>query len=233
MKISTKGRYALRMLLDLASHPSDEYIALKDIAARQDISKKYLEQIVPVLNRAGILHTNRGFQGGYRLAVNPEKITVRDITEESGISRNTFYYHYQDIPALLEDILDTDADRFISEYPRLNSIEECLEAAMQFARANKRVIMHIFRSGNNSNMDSLWRICEHMISTYAGTVFPDSPLSESDRRLFIRYHKCTCFGLVTDWINSGMDEAYVDDMRRICQLKRGSVDLILRNAAQN
>ena len=79
MKISTKGRYALRMLLDLASHPSEEYIALKDIAARQDISKKYLEQIVPVLNRAGILHTNRGFQGGYRLAVNPEKITVRDI----------------------------------------------------------------------------------------------------------------------------------------------------------
>ena len=54
MKISTKGRYALRMLLDLANGPAGEYIALKDIAARQDISKKYLEQIVPVLNRDGI-----------------------------------------------------------------------------------------------------------------------------------------------------------------------------------
>ena len=53
MKISTKGRYALRMLLDLAEHQNEGYIALKDIAARQDISKKYLEQIIPILNKSG------------------------------------------------------------------------------------------------------------------------------------------------------------------------------------
>ena len=79
MKISTKGRYALRMLLDLAEHQGDGYIALKDIAQRQEISKKYLEQIVPILNRAEILKTNRGFQGGYRLAKSPEKLTAGDI----------------------------------------------------------------------------------------------------------------------------------------------------------
>lgn len=79
LKISTKGRYALRMLLDLAEHQNDGYIALKDIAARQDISKKYLEQIVPVLNRSDILITNRGYQGGYKLAKSPEKYTVGDI----------------------------------------------------------------------------------------------------------------------------------------------------------
>lgn len=79
MKISTKGRYALRMLLDLAEHQGDGYVALKDIAHRQNISKKYLEQIVPVLNRSDILKTNRGYQGGYRLAIPPEKCTVGDI----------------------------------------------------------------------------------------------------------------------------------------------------------
>ena len=79
MKISTKGRYALRMLLDLAEHQGDVYIALKDIAQRQEISKKYLEQIVPILNRAEILKTNRGFQGGYRLARSPDKMTAGDI----------------------------------------------------------------------------------------------------------------------------------------------------------
>lgn len=79
MKISTKGRYALRMLLDLAEHQGDGYIALKDIAQRQEISKKYLEQIVPILNRAEILKTNRGFQGGYRLARSPDKMTAGDI----------------------------------------------------------------------------------------------------------------------------------------------------------
>lgn len=79
MKISTKGRYALRMLLDLAEHQNDGYIALKDIAARQNISKKYLEQIVPVLNKSDILSTNRGYQGGYRLAKSPSKYTVGEI----------------------------------------------------------------------------------------------------------------------------------------------------------
>ena len=64
MKISTKGRYALRMLLDLAEHQNCGYIALKDIAERQGISKKYLEQIIPMYNRSGILKTERGSQGG-------------------------------------------------------------------------------------------------------------------------------------------------------------------------
>lgn len=76
LKISTKGRYSLRMLLDLAEHANDGFIALKDIAQRQGISKKYLEQIVPILNKTDILKTNRGFQGGYMLAKTPDKYTV-------------------------------------------------------------------------------------------------------------------------------------------------------------
>lgn len=79
MKISTKGRYALRMMLDLAEHQGNGYIALKDIAKRQNVSKKYLEQIVPILNKADILNTNRGYQGGYRLARTPDQYTVGDI----------------------------------------------------------------------------------------------------------------------------------------------------------
>lgn len=76
MKISTKGRYALRMMLDLAEHQGDGCVALKDIAKRQNISKKYLEQIVPVLTSNDLLITNRGYQGGYRLARMPDKYTV-------------------------------------------------------------------------------------------------------------------------------------------------------------
>jgi Rrf2 family protein len=79
MKISTKGRYALRLLVDLAQHEDNGFITLKDIASRQNISKKYLEQIVPVLNKANIVQSNRGFQGGYRLAKHPQEITVYDV----------------------------------------------------------------------------------------------------------------------------------------------------------
>ena len=79
MKISTKGRYALRMMLDLAEHGGSGYVALKDIAERQNISKKYLEQIIPVLNKSKILKTVRGSQGGYMLARTPDQYTVGEI----------------------------------------------------------------------------------------------------------------------------------------------------------
>jgi len=81
MKISTKGRYALRMMIDLAEHQGEGFVALKDIAARQGISKKYLEQIIPILNRSDFLQANRGSQGGYRLAKAPKNYTVKDILE--------------------------------------------------------------------------------------------------------------------------------------------------------
>ncbi|MGM9637552.1 MAG: RrF2 family transcriptional regulator [Eubacteriales bacterium] len=79
MRISTKGRYALRMLLDLAEHSEEGYVALKDVAERQELSKKYLEQIVPILNHTNILQTNRGFQGGYRLTRPASDYTVGEI----------------------------------------------------------------------------------------------------------------------------------------------------------
>ena len=67
------------MMLDLAEHQKDGFVALKDIAERQYISKKYLEQIVPILNKADVLRTTRGFQGGYRLAKSPDSYTVGEI----------------------------------------------------------------------------------------------------------------------------------------------------------
>ena len=79
MKISTKGRYALRMMIDLASRDDENFVALKDIAKRQDISKKYLEQVIPLLNKTDFLLTNRGYQGGYKLARKPKDYTVGEI----------------------------------------------------------------------------------------------------------------------------------------------------------
>ena len=76
MKISTKGRYALRLMLDLALNNTGEPVRIKDIAARQEISDKYLEQIISTLNKAGFVKSIRGPQGGYRLSKEPEKYTV-------------------------------------------------------------------------------------------------------------------------------------------------------------
>ena len=79
MKVSTKGRYALRMMLDLALNDRGEYISLRDISLRQGITVKYLEQIVTGLTRAGFLKSQRGNSGGYRLARKPEEYTAGEI----------------------------------------------------------------------------------------------------------------------------------------------------------
>ena len=76
MRISTKGRYALRLMLDLALNNTGEPISLKDIARRQEISDKYLEQIISVLNKAKYVKSIRGAQGGYILTKRPEEYTV-------------------------------------------------------------------------------------------------------------------------------------------------------------
>ena len=79
MKISTKGRYALKVMIDLAKHNNGDFIPLTEIAKREQISNKYLEQIVALLNKAGYLETLRGNNGGYKLAKAPKEYKIGDI----------------------------------------------------------------------------------------------------------------------------------------------------------
>ena len=143
MRISTKGRYALRMLIDLAEHQNCGYVALKDIADRQNISKKYLEQIIPIFNKSNILKTTRGSQGGYMLSRSPDKYTVGEILrltegslapvdclnqdpiecERSGECAtlpiwqglNRVINEYLD-SITLQDILDKQKERYLNDY---------------------------------------------------------------------------------------------------------------------
>ena len=77
--ISTKGRYSIRILLDLAQHRSGKYIPMKDVAARQDISLKYIERLTPALRTAGLIESVHGIGGGYRLTREPEEYTLWEI----------------------------------------------------------------------------------------------------------------------------------------------------------
>ena len=83
MKISTKGRYALRVMIDLAVNDKGDYVSLKDISNRQEVSLKYLEQIMAMLNKDGYVKSSRGNNGGYRLAKSPEEYKVGDILRKT------------------------------------------------------------------------------------------------------------------------------------------------------
>ena len=79
MKISTKGQYALRLMMDVAGHDGAGFVSLKDVASREGLSMKYLEQIAGTLSKAGMLQSGRGAQGGYRLTREPEAYTIGSI----------------------------------------------------------------------------------------------------------------------------------------------------------
>ena len=84
MKVSTRGRYALRLMIDLAQHRDEGYISLKEISARQDVTVRYLEQIIAILLKAGFVQSFRGKAGGYRLSRHPREYTTEDIPETDG-----------------------------------------------------------------------------------------------------------------------------------------------------
>lgn len=79
MKVSTRGRYALRVLIDLAEHNNGSYIPMKDVAARQELSLKYLERIVPTLTKAKLIAGVHGKGGGYKLTRSPEEYSVGEV----------------------------------------------------------------------------------------------------------------------------------------------------------
>ena len=78
------------------------------------------------------------------------QITVKDIVEDCGINRNSFYYHFEDMPSLIEEIVIEEVDNIINEYPEIDSLEKCIDVAFEFAMKNKRAAMHIYNSANRS-----------------------------------------------------------------------------------
>ena len=122
MKLSSKSITAIKMFIDLGEHYSENYISLLDISKRKDISKKFLEQIVPLYKNAGLILGNRGNQGGYRLAKTPNQITLKDIVY---ITENIFgKISSGSLP--IDEAFD-DLDSLMDEYLTKITLENLVE----------------------------------------------------------------------------------------------------------
>lgn len=149
------------------------------------------------------------------------EITVKDIAKECGINRNSFYYHYHDLPALIEEIIKEAAEGIISAYPSVNSIVECFDAVVEFASWHKKAIMHIYHSVNREVFErNLMMVCEYSVCRYTDTALTEYEIIERDRQSIIDYYKCVCFGLIMNWLEQGMEETYIQSIRRIFLLKK-------------
>ncbi len=161
-----------------------------------------------------------------------KQITVKDIVDTCGINRNTFYYHFADIPTLLQEIITEDAENIIETYPTLDSVEQCLGVALQFAIKNKRAVLHIYNSVSRHVYEQyLMQVCDYVITTYCNTLFGDKKIRDADKALIINLYKCTCFGIVIDWMASGMRTDILNDLHRVCELQRGTLETMIDRAA--
>lgn len=156
------------------------------------------------------------------------EITVKDIVEKCGINRNSFYYHFQDLPALLEEIIKEEADAVIEKYSSANSIVDCFDALVEFSSRHKRAIMHIYRSVSRDIFERyLMQISEYFINSYISTVLTEEKINDNNKKAIVSYYKCVCFGLVIDWLNNGMKEEYTQMIREIFCLKP---DMVIETA---
>ena len=163
------------------------------------------------------------------------KISVRSIVEECGINRNSFYYHYQDIPALIEEIAKDEIDSIIAKYPTINTIDECLNLAFRFAVENKRAVLHIYNSiSRDIYVRNLMDICEYVVRTYLDTAFGTDAVSEYDRSVTVRLLKCEIYGLCVDWVSNGMKDDAIKEISHVTELCRGlSAELSRRSRELN
>lgn len=162
------------------------------------------------------------------------QITVKDIVEDCGINRNSFYYHFQDIPALLDEIITEQLTEIVRQYPSIDSVEQCLSAVLSFAFQNRRAVLHIFNSLSRDIYEQyLMQSCEESAERYVDRLIGERPVSEGDRLLIIRMLKCEMYGFITDWLSEGMKSSIIDDFARLSSLRRGMLeDMIQRSIEQ-
>ena len=162
------------------------------------------------------------------------KITVKDIVEDCGINRNSFYYYFQDLPALAEAVIKDETDRVLNGVNNISSLEECLFAAIDLALNNKNAVIHLYRSPSRELYEQyLNSITQYAVTEYINAVSKDMDIKAEDKEIIIKYFKCLLMGFILDWMNSGMKYDIKTTMTRVCELFGGSMRTALERGADS
>ena len=133
------------------------------------------------------------------------KITVKDIVDRCEINRNTFYYHFQDIPDLCEHIWKQKIDDLIESHCHPDSPREALSVAVQFFTAHRTAMLHIYRSLPRDVFQRyLDQLAVYLVSEYLDTVTETAPVSPEQKSFLVHYYKCVLVGIFLDWLDSNM-----------------------------
>lgn len=167
-------------------------------------------------------HTKNAIKAAFIHLLNERplnKISVKSIVDSCNISRNTFYYHYQDIPTLLEEIIKEAAADLTRQHDTALSMESCVEKAYAFVKENKRAVYHIYNSiDRGAYEDFLMRMCDHTARLLVDETLSGRDMAPDDKNALTYFVKCQFFGLCMDWTKSGMDGDIAETYHRAVRL---------------
>jgi AcrR family transcriptional regulator len=162
-----------------------------------------------------------------------DKITVKDIVAACEINRNTFYYYYTDLFAVLSEIFQSELQKVIDADDASRSWEECFLSAAQFALENRTAIYHVYNSVRRENLEEyLYAVAGSVMNRYVQRESEHIRASESDKRLISNFYQSALTEMVLHWISGGMKEDPEDTVGRIGQLFDGNISLSLRRSEQ-
>ena len=183
--------------------------------AQQYTKKKIREEFIKILNERPL-----------------NKITVKDIASACEINRNTFYYYYTDVYALLSELFQTELQTVTDEYNDTFSWEESFIVATKFALENKIAINHVYNSMQREELeDYIYNVSGHVMNRYVEKLSDGISASSGDKKLISSFYQCALTEMVLRWIASGMKEDPDTIVRRIGQLFDGHIALSLKRSA--
>lgn len=151
------------------------------------------------------------------------KITVQNIVDCCQINRNTFYYHFQDIPALAEYSIKEWTEQVIDNNCEFGSPINCISPIVQEFIKRKTAFIHIYRSSHKEAfIQYLNKISQHIVQSYINSAIKNMDISLEDKLAFVKYYKCTFAGVVLDWLDTGASYDIFDFCKRICDSLEGS-----------
>ena len=146
-------------------------------------------------------------------------ISVLDIVRDCNINRNTFYYHFRDMPSLLDEIVRRNIDDILTRYYNDDAPELCLRKALDRASENRRAIMHVYTSADRALFDRcLDSACQYWATAYVSRRLRHSDVSDDDRCFTAYICKSRGYGLLSDWFASGMKKSSESMLRQACLL---------------
>ena len=158
------------------------------------------------------------------------QITIKDIVEDCGINRNSFYYHYQDLPSLIEEIVEDLIKVTIEEHPTINTFEECLNMVINMVIDNKKAVYHIYNSVDHCILERyMLDITRYAVKTYIDTVSSQIDLDEKESQMIINYHCCELFGQIIKWLNGGMKDDVFLELHEFCELSQSVTQEYIKN----